>query len=159
MKLINRILPTWANMRVMFPDIYLDSICKLCNQKEETIQHLTICDYFQESWNIIKLELSKYIKNQIIDLWDISIDTKLIIGLFHNTIVDLECDRSMLAWLLGFISKSRLQYLVNLLKSYNKARKVAVMIMDKLQIIFREDIWTGIVGLRKWVFFTAILGR
>ena len=42
---------------------------------------------------------------------------------------------------MGIISWGKIQLLCNMLKSYNKARKIAVLIIDKLQIIFREDIW------------------
>ena len=34
-KLINHLLPTRANMRVLFPSIYSDNMCKLCNAEKD----------------------------------------------------------------------------------------------------------------------------
>ena len=42
---------------------------------------------------------------------------------------------------MGIVSWNKIKLLCAMVKSYTKARQLAVLIADKLQIIFRDDIW------------------
>ena len=42
---------------------------------------------------------------------------------------------------MGIVSWSNIKLLYAMVKSYTKTRQIAVLITDKLQIIFRNDIW------------------
>ena len=139
-KLINHLLPTRANMRVLFPSIYSDNMCKLCNAEKETINHLTICDYFKDSWIAIKRELLNYIEEQINKLWDININTKIIRSLFDSCNDLITYNKIIIAWLLGIIPTSYMNFLSKLLKLKGKARKIANL-TDKVQKIFKDNIW------------------
>ena len=46
-----------------------------------------------------------------------------------------------MVWLLGIIPTSYMNFLSKLLKSKDKARKIANLITDKVQKIFKDDIW------------------
>ena len=140
-KLINRMLPTWANMKTMFPHVYPDNMCKLCNYQKETLNHLTVCTYFKESWIAIKSQLSEAISNWIKKEWDIDVHAQTIISLLNSGSTQMDdYDRNIVSWLMGLVPLAHLKILCKAVETSQKARKVATMITDRLQQIFRDDI-------------------
>jgi hypothetical protein len=53
----------------------------------------------------------------------------------------VDYDRNIVLWLMGLVPLSHMKILCKAVETTKKARKVATMITDKLQQIFRDDIW------------------
>ena len=70
------------------------------------------------------------------------INIRLISELFTSNNEFVNFDKAIISWLLGIIPLSYMKHLFKLLKSNGKARKIAAFITDKLQNIFKDDIWT-----------------
>jgi hypothetical protein len=127
-------------MHDMYPDIYKDDICKLCNKEKETVVHLTTCEFFDEKWALVKQTMVEYVVGFLGKKLDIKVDHRIVVELFNHKNEKGE-NIDYWNWISGFIPPYQFDRIKSWTKSNNKARLLTNKITDKMQKIFRDDIW------------------
>jgi hypothetical protein len=143
-KLTNRSLPTLANMNNKYPHLYPSAKCTLCNEANETLEHLMSCPFFKDTWKaIIENVIAIKLRNKVFNKWDIAVTThhldKLQRALTDNDLVSGR-DRKI-DFITGLVAQSVSDIVRQIVMSNNKVNKVLTYIMISITKEFRSKIW------------------
>lgn len=149
-KCINRLLPTLEKRHLFWPDLYKDSLCPRCKNKEETFEHLLECKADKGGWTKVEKEVKEKLENIFISK-EITGEQKrkIIILLFPRKQSELKLRR--LETSRGFIPKGLVKEINSLGISKKKTKLILENYIEEWFLRFKVDIWqTRCEEIIKW---------
>ncbi len=150
-KLMNNLIPTLDILQDRYPDIITHTKCLFCNEKEESLLHLTLCNSLDNTWYSIINKSTKHIEQLVKNKLNDHISTESINRDLKASRNNNGLSNTLSNLIRGFIPDSMMLSWKKKGYSNNKHISIFNHLIKSLQDHFYQDIWK--LRCDKWLLW------
>ena len=148
---MNNLIPTLDILQVRYPDIITHTKCLFCNEKEESLLHLTLCNSLDNTWYSIINKSTKHIEQLVKNKLNDHISTESINRDLKASRNNNGLSNTLSNLIRGFIPDSMMLSWKKKGYSNNKHISIFNHLIKSLQDHFYQDIWK--LRCDKWLLW------